>query len=147
MKMKKDKRKVVFILLVFFAYLVVLYFLSLHKSVTITTSPTTTVSTTTTTVATTVSSTTTTVQGITIISPKNMVYNDGKITVSIKADDISNWIGESVDNGTIVKECYSCLSFERYDMSFPIGKHTLTAYVEDSGGNLKTATVEFTVSS
>jgi hypothetical protein len=74
-----------------------------------------------------------------------MDYSNGRITVSIRANDVVKWIGESVDNGAVVKECYDCVSFERYDMSFPAGKHTLTAYVEDKNGRQETATVVFTV--
>ena len=145
--MKKDRRRMFFSFVAIAAAVVIYIFYSMQE-------PAETYATTTTsrtTIATTTSTSTTSVplpqepEGFTIISPQNMAYSDGRIIVSIRASEVSRWIGEAVDSGTLVKECYDCLSFERYDMSFPPGIHVLTAYVEDRSGNVRTGRVVFTV--
>jgi len=92
-----------------------------------------------------VATTTTVPTTFTVISPQNVVYSNGRITISVRANEVSNWIGESIDGGSIVEECYNCMSFERYDISFPAGKHNLTAYVEGKDGKLETSVVNFEV--
>jgi len=138
---KKEIKKLFFAVAVIIAVIVTAYFIfsnQNHETAT-TVTTTTTLKIAGTTISTTV------YQPKFIVSPRNLTYNDGKITVSIKSDQISNWIGESVDGNSVVEECYSCISFERYDMSFPIGTHTLTVYVEDENGEVKTDAVTFTV--
>ena len=87
----------------------------------------------------------TTPKTFTVISPKNTCYNDGRITVSVRANENSNWMGESFDGGSVIKECYNCISFAAYHYLFSLGNHNMTVYVESINSIVETAIINFEV--
>ena len=59
-----------------------------------------------------------------IVSPKNRTYTEGRVILSVKAEDIGD-IYTKIDYREEIFECGRCNGFTRYDLVFDKGVHKI----------------------
>jgi hypothetical protein len=59
-----------------------------------------------------------------IVSPENKTYPEGRVILSVKADEIAD-IYSRIDGSSEIFECGKCNSVTRYDLYFSKGFHKI----------------------
>ncbi len=79
---------------------------------------------------------------ITILSPQNITYGAGPITISWTVNETAVWIGYTLDGSAMINLIDGSFTLS----NLTSGPHVLTIYANDSSMNMGNATVRFTVS-
>lgn len=81
---------------------------------------------------------------LSIRSPENTTYEDGKIFINVYSNRHMNWINDSFDSEPLKNECTMCSSFNILGYDLSPGTHSYLATAQDQSGKIFSQNVVFT---